>query len=269
MKCFHTAGLCIPEINYMADTSEKIRQIITRNVSSGKYFTINRARQYGKTTTLYLLEEQLKQDYLVLSLSFESADGLFVSLYTFASGLIRKIGRILRTQGLSEHLCEDWQQPVSREFPFDDLDQRITALCEMCDKKIVLMIDEVDKSSDNQIFLSFLGLLHEKYLNQLKGKDLTFLSVVLAGVYDVKNLKLKLHPGEEPKYNSPWNIAVDFEVDMSLSSAEIASMLRDYEKDWHTGMDMGYMLSFNFNKNKQPGIRRIALGEKLLTEAVV
>ena len=35
------------------------------------------------------------------------------------------------------------------------------------------------------------------------------------------------------------------------------------------GLDRGYLLSFNFNKNKQPGIRRIALGEKLLTEAVV
>jgi hypothetical protein len=99
------------------------------------------------------------------------------------------------------------------------------------------MIDEVDKSSDNQIFLSFLGLLRTKYLDQQKGIDTTFASVILAGVYDIKNLKLKLHPDSEPKYNSPWNIAVDFDVDMSFSTSEIISMLDEYEREHNTGMD--------------------------------
>jgi len=75
-------------------------------------------------------------------------------------------------------------------------------LCTDCRQNIILMIDEADKSSDNQIFLSFLGLLREKYLDQMKGRDKTFHSVILAGVYDVKNLKLKLHPDIEPKYYS-------------------------------------------------------------------
>lgn len=89
------------------------------------------------------------------------------------------------------------------------------------------MIDEVDKSSDNQIFLSFLGLLREKYLKCQQGKDDTFQSVILAGVYDVKTLKLKLHPQEESKYNSPWNIAVDFYMDMSFSAKDIQGMLQE------------------------------------------
>lgn len=99
MKCFNTAGVCIPKLNYMADTSAVIEQIIARYVSPRKYFTIDRPRQCGKTTTLYLLEEQLKNDYIVLSLSFESADELFVSLYTLAAGFIRKTVRILKAQG--------------------------------------------------------------------------------------------------------------------------------------------------------------------------
>jgi hypothetical protein len=100
------------------------------------------------------------------------------------------------------------------------------------------MIDEVDKSSDNQIFLSFLGLLREKYLRWQQGKDVTFQSVVLAGVYDVKTLKLKLHPQEESKYNSPWNIAVDFQINMSFSVKDIESMLTEYEYEHQTGMDI-------------------------------
>ena len=81
-------------------------------------------------------------------------------------------------------------------------------------------------------------MLREKYQKQLAGIDRTFKSVILAGVYDIKNLKLKLHLGEEIKNNSPWNIAADFLVDMSFSSKEIPSMLLKYEDDYHTGMDI-------------------------------
>jgi hypothetical protein len=62
--------------------------------------------------------------------------------------------------------------------------------------------------------------------------------VVLAGVYDVKNLKLRIRPDAEKKYNSPWNIAADFNVDMLFHPEEIAQMLTDYENDVHTGMDI-------------------------------
>ena len=49
-KKFCTTGTCIPEKNYMVDLSSRIQQIINQYIESGQYFTINRARQYGKTT---------------------------------------------------------------------------------------------------------------------------------------------------------------------------------------------------------------------------
>ena len=111
--------------------------------------------------------------------------------------------------------------------------------CYTSTKPLVLTIDEVDKSSDNQLFLNFLGMLRNKYLDRsLSGMNSTFFSVVLAGVYDVKNLKLKIRPDAEKKYNSPWNIAADFNVDMTFHPEEIAHMLNEYEADAHTGMDI-------------------------------
>ncbi|MCP4629190.1 MAG: AAA family ATPase, partial [bacterium] len=98
-------------------------------------------------------------------------------------------------------------------------------------KSVVLLIDEVDKSSNSQLFLTFLGMLRNKYLKRNKGRDYTFHSVILAGVHDIKTLKTKIRPDDDRKYNSPWNIAVDFEVDMSLAPREIESMLRDYSRD--------------------------------------
>lgn len=240
-KTFNVTGVCIPEKHYMADISERIREIMDTLIEPGKYFTINRARQYGKTTTLYLLERRLAEEYLVISLSFEAADDLFASRYTFAAGFVRRVGRKLQQMKVQEELCSKWNAPISQNFPMEDLSDRISELCTLSDRRIVLMIDEVDKSSDNQIFLSFLGMLRTKYLDHQQGRDQTFHSVILAGVYDIKNLKLKLHPEEESKYNSPWNVAADFEVNMNLSRREIEGMLGEYEKDYKTGMDVPFI----------------------------
>lgn len=65
-----------------------------------------------------------------------------------------------------------------------------------------------------------------------------FHSVILAGVYDIKNLKLKIRPDEAHQYNSPWNIAAAFDIDMSFSDIQIAAMLEEYETDNNTGMDV-------------------------------
>ncbi|GFI27993.1 hypothetical protein IMSAGC012_03122 [Lachnospiraceae bacterium] len=43
--------------------------------------------------------------------------------------------------------------------------------------------------------------------------------------------------------------------------------LLDYLEYYH--LDAGYMLSFNFNKNKKAGIKEVTIGDKLLIEAVV
>ena len=40
-----------------------------------------------------------------------------------------------------------------------------------------------------------------------------------------------------------------------------------YLEDYH--VDKGYMLSFNFNRKKQSGIRKIIVNEKTIVEAVV
>lgn len=69
-------------------------------------------------------------------------------------------------------------------------------------------------------------------------KRAIFHSVILAGVYDIKNLKLKIRHDAEHQYNSPWNIAASFDIDMSFSVNQITAMLEEYETDHHTEMDI-------------------------------
>lgn len=53
-KRFNTTGVCVPEKHYMVDISDKIAEIM-KMVERGDYFVINRPRQYGKTTSIYML----------------------------------------------------------------------------------------------------------------------------------------------------------------------------------------------------------------------
>ncbi|WP_461207415.1 AAA family ATPase [Clostridium sp. DL1XJH146] len=238
-KEFNVTGTCIPEMHYMVDTKNKLENVMEL-IRKGKYFTINRPRQYGKTTSFYMIERELQdsEEYLIISISFE---GISTESYkkeeTFIQGFINQIERYAFFKKLDfiTQLIEEKEVAGLK-----DTDKFITDLCSNYNKKIILMIDEVDKSSNNQLFLDFLAMLRNKYLLRNRGLDYTFHSVILAGVHDVKSLKLKLRPGEEEKYNSPWNIATDFEVDMSFSPVEIKTMLDDYVENTDVKLDKEY-----------------------------
>ncbi|MFD3157904.1 AAA-like domain-containing protein [Haloimpatiens sp. FM7330] len=239
-KKFNITGICIPNKHYMVDILQKLKNIV-KLINDEEYFIINRPRQYGKTTTMYMLERFLskKSEYIVISISFEGiGDLIFEEEKRFTKGFLNLLERTL----FMEHkdLSEFIKSEKSEVETIDDLSYFITKFIIHCNKKVILMIDEVDKSSNNQLFLSFLGMLRNKYLLRNMGKDYTFHSVILAGVHDVKSLKAKIRPGSENKYNSPWNIASDFDIDMSFSVEEIKTMLDDYVENKGVDLDKEY-----------------------------
>ena len=238
-KRFNITGTCIPERHYMVNIENKLKAIMAM-IEDGNYFTINRPRQYGKTTTMFMLEKILyrKKSFAVIRISFEGyGDMVFREESKFINSFIKQIKKEFVYQKNDGIIGFINNYPPCTDYI--DLSEFITELVRKENKETVLIIDEVDKSSNNQLFLSFLGMLRDKYLLRNEGKDITFLSVILTGVHDVKNLKLKLHPGEEQKLNSPWNIAVDFNVDLSFNPIEIATMLSDYSKSEKVEMDIG------------------------------
>ena len=244
-KTFNISGTCYPEEHYMVDLESRLVQIKAL-VDNGKYFVINRGRQYGKTTTLWALEEYLHQEYLVLSLDFQRmSTASFQDEYTFSNAFAAEILRVLhgrkaQTAGMDMEHISAWEHSLDAgrgNMNLPGLFDALARLCAVAAKPVVLIVDEVDSASNNQVFLDFLSQLRVQYLSRKRYP--AFWSVILAGVYDIRNLKQKIRPDGQHKYNSPWNIAADFNVDMSFSIQDIAGMLERYEQDYHTGMDIG------------------------------
>ena len=246
MKKFNTTGPCFPQKHYMVSITDRMEKIKAM-VDAGEYFCINCARQYGKTTTLSALGDYLQPDYVVLDLDFQDiGDAGFQNEYEFTKAFSTVFSDAWDEQ------TKDSEDAVKAKLTelvslADDnapkatllqLFKRLTALCSVAGKPVVLMIDEVDSATNNQVFLDFLAQLRSLYIKREKGrKGNTFQSVILAGVTDVKHLKVKIRPEKDSKFNSPWNIAADFNIDMSLSAEGIKGMLDEYEADHHAGMD--------------------------------
>ena len=241
VKEFNTTGICNPDKHYMVDISERLKEI-KKLVDAGNYFCINRARQYGKTTTLSALKKVLTRSYSVISLDFQ---GIGQSGFETEEKFVQEFSRLIWNRrridtGLSSELLEqlnEWKNDKKPIVRLGELFDLLSDWCEHSERGIVLIIDEVDSATNNQVFLDFLAQLRDGYLSRERDGIKTFQSVILAGVTDVKHLKAKIRPEEAHKENSPWNIAADFTIDMSLSEDGIKGMLDEYEGDHHTGMN--------------------------------
>ncbi len=242
MRRFNTTGTCFPDEHYMVDISEQVN-IAEQMVMDNYYFCINKGRQYGKTTTLYALGNQLESHgFTVFSLSFEGmTESDFETTENLYASFVSQMGSEIRYRNV-KNIDENGKNVLlpfrdCKELSKKELSDIIFDLC-IDNPKVVVIIDEVDQASNYDSFIKFLGFLRDRYLN--RKKEPTFLSVILAGVYDIKNLKLKIRPESEHQYNSPWNIAKIYNASMGLPESGIAQMLSEFKVD--------YQLDFNENE---------------------
>lgn len=245
-RFFNVNGDCKPGLHYMVDIQTKL-EAIKKMIDRGEYFTINRARQYGKTTTLRALSRYLSDEYLVISLDFQLMSRTdFEDEQTFTAAfseeLLDRVSEI--PQDIREELVT-FTDGFPKKNTLSALFKLLSRWCGKSTKSVLLIIDEIDSATNNQVFIDFLAQLRGYYIN--RDVKPTFQSVILASVYDIKNIRQKLRTDEEHKNNSPWNIAADFLIDLSFSSIEISGMLEDYEHDHHTGMDIKEMSDLLYN----------------------
>ena len=237
-KEFNTTVTCDPARHYMVDTTKKMK-VFEKLIDGKKYFSITRARQFGKSTSLNWIYDNLSDRYLVVPISFETSDTAnWLSTKTFYEYFCENMATIdCNNTSVNEYWADAKKNDVN---DFKSFSLVIVDFCKTIGKKVVLTIDEVDKSLDNQLFLNFLSMLRNLYLERERTRkyDTTFWSVILAGVYDIRSMKIKIRPEEDHRYNSPWNVAAEYDLDMTFNPQEISTMLADYENDYHVGFNI-------------------------------
>lgn len=120
---------------------------LQKMVSRGDYFCMNRARQYGKTTTLSLLKESLEDEYTIFSISFE---GIETAAYESDEALAYAFLCLLNdclTYNEVKHVSEPLKELISdtaahtaESFSLIRLSRLISQLCNVSAKQILILI---------------------------------------------------------------------------------------------------------------------------------
>lgn len=169
-RYFNTQGVCYPGEHYMVNLDERLLEI-KKLIDRKKYFSINRGRQYGKTTALFALEKYLKDDYTVVNLDFQlftqesfRDEAAFSSVFAKRFMISLKSLTDFREDGLSTiKKCAD-----SPTGTMEKLFEGLSQFCDSAKKLIVLMINEADSAADNPVFRDFLSLLRGYYIHRDK-----------------------------------------------------------------------------------------------------
>ncbi|MDE5936182.1 MAG: ATP-binding protein [Ruminococcus sp.] len=206
---FNITGSCNPQEHYMVNLDSRLAEI-KKMIDKGQYFCINRERQYGKTTTLKVLKEYLSEDYIVINMDFQikMSNAKFQDDKSFSTAFTNAFSFSIRrysNSSESEEALKNLKQSLSGTFELVELFMNLSEICRHFSKPVVLVIDEIDSASNNQVFLDFLAQLRGFYLNL--SDTPTFQSVILAGVHDIRNMHQKIRSNADHNHNSPWNIA--------------------------------------------------------------
>ncbi|MCD7814160.1 MAG: AAA family ATPase [Lachnospiraceae bacterium] len=175
---------------------------------------------------------------MVINMDFQTLDTFsFENAENFVAAFAGEILDLV--EEFPEGIEEKFSAFEEKNANFNSLNALFRVIKDWCRKAarpLVLIIDEVDSASNNQILIDFLAQLRAYYLKRARVPAIH--SVILAGVYDIRSIRMKIRSDQEHKENSLWNIAADFDIDMSFSTTDIEGMLSEYEKDYHTGMNL-------------------------------
>jgi len=113
------------------------------------------------------------------------------------------------------------------------------------------LVDRFKEKDGRELFLLYLKPIINgtgNYYIEAQTRDMTRTDVIVDYLGQQYIVELKIWRGE--RYN-----------------ADGEKQIREYLDYWH--LDTGYMLSFNFNKNKEQGVKRVEIGDKVLFEGTL
>ena len=171
-----------------------------------RYFVLHAPRQTGKTSALIALRDHLNSgkagDCRCVNINVEIAQ---VARDDVSSG-IRAILSMLASRASMQgdtFVRESWQDIFAASDPSDALREVLTQWCLANPTPLVLLVDEID-SLVGDTLLSVLRQLRAGYEQRPEGFPA---SIVLCGVRDIRDYRIRSSAGEVIAGGSPFNVA--------------------------------------------------------------
>jgi len=208
MKFFNTAGPVNLEDHYALPPLSRLdADELLLLIQQKKYFVLHAPRQTGKTSLLLALMEHLNNgdEYICLYANIETAQ---TARSNVDQGLFEVTGAIAESASvyLKDKRLRQWvQEEKGKRGGHGLLSGLLTRWSEESDKPIVLLLDEVDALVGDTL-VSLLRQLRRGYNQRPAAFPQT---VVLCGVRDVKDYRIRQADGEVITGGSAFNIKAE------------------------------------------------------------
>ena len=206
MRRFNTEGPVRPEDHYHVPPLRRVDlDLILDMIRSKRYFALHAPRQTGKTSALLALRDLLNRGeaggFRCVYVNIEPAQAMRENVEGAMRVIVGELASRARSLG-DEFLYRVWPD-ILASFGAGALKEALTRWCEANPTPLVLLIDEID-SLVGDTLLSVLRQLRAGYEQRPSGFPQ---SVVLCGVRDIHDYRIRSGSGEMIAGGSPFNVA--------------------------------------------------------------
>ena len=205
MRRFNTEGPVRPDDHYaIAPLTRVDVDELLGLIQAKRYFVLHAPRQTGKTSALLALRDLLNEagEVLCVYANFEVGQAMREDVEQALRALLDELASRALAAG-DGFLDDAWPDVLAKSGPGGALRGALTRWAAASPKPLVLLIDEID-SLVGDTLLSVLRQLRAGYDRRPEGFPQ---SVVLCGVRDIRDYRIRSSSGEVIAGGSPFNIA--------------------------------------------------------------
>ena len=228
MRFFNTEGPVRPEDHYaIPPLARGNKDEILKLIRDKRYFVLHAPRQTGKTSALIALRDLLNSgeagEFRCVDVNVEVGQ---VARDDVAEGM----RAILSSLGMSAELLGDdyveevWPDMLAKAGPNNALRRTLAHWCLANPVPLVLLVDEID-SLVGDTLLSVLRQLRAGYTHRPRGFPH---SIVLCGVRDIRDYRIRSSTGEVIAGGSPFNVAAKSLRLGDFGKAETYALMRQH-----------------------------------------
>ena len=231
MRFFNVAGPVRPDDHYAIPPLDRMDvDELLGLIQAKQYFVLHAPRQTGKTSALIALRNLLNSgevgSFRCVNVNVEPAqvarDDVARGVRAILSGLAMNARRLG-----DSYPDEVWPDVLAKAGPEDAIKELLARWCEANPTPLVLLVDEID-SLVGDTLLSVLRQLRAGYEHRPEGFPQ---SVVLCGVRDIRDYRIRSSTGEVIAGGSPFNVAAKSLRMGDFTEAETRALMAQHTEE--------------------------------------